>query len=131
MTQLKHLEEAMSAQFIWDKEGMKKFQVNESMEGSKDLARMIFVGIADMFGFDKEHVMEFLDMEYESHRTKLAQFKKNYKEGLDRKEKGTSRLIDDPISKTWFKTKLCLNSIDFKYRMKPPYLKLADWLNYE
>lgn len=130
MTQLKHLEEAMKAQFIWDKSGIKTLQVNEEIEGSKDLARMIFVGIADMNGFDAAHVMEYLDMEYESHRNKLSQFKKHYKEAIHRKNRGALDLQEDTTRKVYYKTSLCLNSIKFKFRVNP-YLKLEQWMQYE
>lgn len=130
MTQLKHLEEAMKAQFIWDKNGNKRLQVDEEIEGSKDLARMIFVGISDMHGFDSSHVMDYLDMEYESHRHKLSQFKKHYKEALRRDAEGTIPLTDDTTKKVFYKTSLCLNSIKHKFRVNP-YLKLEQWMQYE
>lgn len=130
MTQLKHLEEAMKAQFIWDKSGLKRLQVNEEWEGAKDLARMIFVGIADMHGFDPSQVMEYLDMEYESHRHKLTQFKGYYKDAMRRSKEGTIHLVEDTTRKVYIKTGLCLNSIKFRHRTNP-YLKLENWMSYE
>lgn len=71
MTKLRDLEKAMKPNFIWNKEGLKPMQLNEEYEGSLDLARMVFVGLADMHGFDAVEAMNYIDMEYESHRTKL------------------------------------------------------------
>jgi hypothetical protein len=130
MTKLKDLEKAMRPQFVWSSEKFKPMQLNEEIEGAKDLARMIAVGLADMHGFDAVDVMNYLDMEYESHRNKLKQFRENYREALKRVEKETIFLVEDPIKKFYCKVQLCLNAIKFNHNTNP-YLKLNDWMNYE
>lgn len=130
MTKLIQIEEAMKAQFIWDKSGNKKLQVDEEFEGAKDLARMVFVGIADMYGFDSHKVMDYLDMEYESHRHKLTQFKSYYKEATRRESTGELNLREDATKKIYIKTCLCLNSISFKYSTNP-YVTLQNWINHD
>lgn len=130
MTKLKQLEEAMKGQFIWDKSGNKKLQVDEEFEGAKDLARMIFVGIADMNGFDSRQVMDYLDMEYESHRHKLSQFKSYYKEAIYRDNRGTLLNNEDTVKKVFIKTCLTLNSIKFKYNANL-YVRLENWVNHD
>jgi len=130
MQKLKQLEEAMKGQFIWDKTATKKLQVDEEVEGAKDLARMIFVGIADMYGFESRQVMDFLDMEYESHRHKLSQFKSHYKEAIQREARGSLMLTEDTVKKVYIKSSLCLNSIGFRYRTNP-YVTLQNWINHD
>jgi hypothetical protein len=130
MTKLKQLEDAMKAQFIWDKTGVKKLQVDEEFEGAKDLARMIFVGIADMYGFEARKVMDYLDMEYESHRHKLSHFKSYYKEAKKRVSDGSLSLTEDAVKKVYIKSSLCLNSISFRYNTDP-YITLENWINHD
>lgn len=120
----------MKAQFIWDRSGLKILQTNEAFEGSKDLARTIFVGLADMYGFQPADVQDYLEMQYDSYRNKLATFKRNWKEALRRVEAGEMDLIDDPVKKFYHKCGLCLNAIRWQYKHNP-YLKLEDWLMYE
>lgn len=121
MIKLKDLEAAMRGQFVFDKEPQKYFQTDEVYEGSKDLARSIFVGLADMYGFEGGDVTDYLDMGYDSYRYKLSQFKDYYRKG--------SAGTDDPvISKYYVKIQLCLNSIGFLTR-RNQYLKLEEYIN--
>lgn len=130
MLRLENLEKYMKPQFVWEKQTLKSMQTDEEYEGAKDLARMIFVGLADMYGFDQVDVMNYLDMEYESHRNKIQAFRSNFKEGADRDRKGTVYLIEDPIKKFYMKVRLCLNAIKFGTRQNP-YVKLEEWIVYE
>lgn len=130
MTKLRDLEKAMHAQFIWSKQPEKPLQVNEEYEGAKDLARLVFVGLSDMYGFDSSLTMNYLDMEYDSYRNKLQHFKQNWKEAKVREEEGLINVINDPVKKFYNKVCLCLNAIKFNHGHNP-YLKLNDWMQYE
>lgn len=130
MTRLQHLEKAVRPQFVWDRNGLKPLQTNEEYEGAKDLARLVFVGLADMLGFEQAHVMEYLDMEYDSHRNKIQAFRSNYKEALRRAENGTVFLVEDPIKKFYLKVSLCLNAIKFQTNASP-YVRAENWINHE
>lgn len=130
MVRLEHLEKAIRPQFVWDRNGLKVLQTNEEYEGAKDLARMIFVGLADMLGFEQSAVMEYLDMEYESHRNKIQTFRSNYREALQRQHNNTMDLRDDNIKKFYVKVWLCLNAIRFQTR-DSFYLNIQDWIKYE
>ncbi len=130
MVKLNDLRAAMQAQFIWDRSGQKIMQLNEEMEGSKDLARMIFCGIADMYGFDSASVMTFIEMEHEGYRNKLQQFKLSWREANKRVTDGTIYLYEDPIRKFYVKTCMTLNSIKFKEGGNP-FLKFKDFMNNE
>jgi predicted transcriptional regulator len=126
MVRLKQLEACMKPQFIWDKSSAKILQTSETYEGAKDLGRMIFVGIADMHGFDQASVQDYLDMSYDSHRNKIQQFRANLREANRRVKEGTVYMIDDPIKKFYMKLCLTLNSIKFNYRQNS-YLKLTQY----
>lgn len=128
MIKLKELEEVMKPQFIWDKEGLKPLQLNEDYEGNKELARTIFVGLADMYGFDSADVMNYLDCGYDSYRHKLMQFREYYKEGKKRESLGILRSYQDAVTKFYVKVGLCLNAIRIKTR-RNPYLKLEEYIN--
>jgi hypothetical protein len=114
MIKLNELEKAMKGQFIWDRSGLKPMQVLEEYEGNKELARTIFVGLADMYGFDGLDVMEYVDCGYDSYRHKLSQFREMYKAGLDRDDKGELKDYDDGVTKFYTKVRLCLSAIKFQ-----------------
>lgn len=124
MVRLNQLEACMKPQFIWDKGSQKILQTSETYEGAKDLGRMIFVGIADMNGFEPNSVQDYLDMTYDSHRNKIQQFRSNLREANRRRKDGTIYLIDDPIKKFYLKLCLTLNSIRYNYNQNS-YLKLS------
>jgi hypothetical protein len=126
MIRLNEIEEIMRPNFIWDRQGLKPLQVNEDYEGNKELARTVFVGLADMYGFDASDVMTYLDCGYDSYRHKLAQFREYYKIGFANKE--SLDAIDDAVRKFYIKVNLCLNAIKFTTR-RNPYVKFEDYIN--
>lgn len=130
MVRLEHLHKAMRPQFVWLKEPTKPLQLNEEYEGAKDLARIVFVGIADMYGFDANDVMDYLDMEYDSHRNKIQQFRSSYREALRREDDGSIYMIEDPVKKFYLKVCLTLNAIKWQTSTNP-YLKIGDWITHE
>lgn len=130
MVKLQELEKFMRPQFVWDRSGQKILQTSEEYEGAKDLGRMIFVGIADMLGFESSYVMDYLDMEYDSHRNKIQTFRLQYKKALTRIEDGSIYLIDDPIKRFYLKTCLTLNAIKWGDGGNP-YVKIQDWITYD
>lgn len=128
MIKLIEIEQIMKPQFVWDRNGQKYLQVNEEYEGNKELARTIFVGLADMYGFDGGDVMSHLDMGYDSYRHKLMHFREYYKEGLRRSNDGTLYESDDNVKKFYIKTCMCLNAIRTATK-RNPYLKMEDYIN--
>jgi hypothetical protein len=130
MVKLRDLEKAMKPQFVWSAHPEKPLQLNEEYEGAKDMARMIFVGLAEMHGFDSGDTMNYLDMEYESYRNKLQHFRNNWKEAKKREEEGVIGVIEDPVKKFYYKVCLTMNAIKFNFGTNP-YLKLNDFLRYE
>lgn len=110
---LNELEKIMRPQFIFDRLSTRPMQTSEEYEGNKELARMIFVGLADMCGFDGAQITEYLDLGYDSYRNKLSNFKEYYKESQARMESGQElRQFDNSLRKFYVKTCLCLNSIN-------------------
>jgi len=130
MVKLQELERYMKPQFVWDRSGQKILQTSEEYEGAKDLGRMIFVGVADMLGFESSYVMDYLDMEYDSHRNKIQTFRAQYKKALARVENETIYHIEEPIKRFYLKTHLTLNAIKWGEGSNP-YVKIQDWVNYE
>jgi hypothetical protein len=128
MIKLREIEEVMKPNFIWDREGLKPMQVKEDYEGNKDLARTIFVGLADMYGFNATDVMNYIDCGYDSYRHKLMQFREYYKIGKKRESLGTLRTYDDAVTKFYVKVGLCLNAIRTTTR-RNPYLKIEEYIN--
>lgn len=128
MIKLKELEEVMRPQFVWDRSSQKYMQCNEEYEGNKDLARSIFVGISDMYGFEATSVMEYLDMGYDSYRHKLTQFREYYREGKRRADEGILYDMDDAIRKFYIKVMLVLNCIKTRTR-RSPFLKMDEYIN--
>lgn len=127
MIRLNDIEDVMRGQFVWDRDGLKPMQVNEEYEGNKELARTVFVGLADMYGYDATEVMNYIDCGYDSYRHKISVFRESYKTGKQRDEDGVLRSFEDSINKVYIKTCLCLNAIRYKTR-RNPYLKLEDYL---
>ena len=128
MIKLIEIEQIMKPQFVWDKKGQKYMQVDEEYEGNKELARTIFVGLADMYGFDGSDVMAHIDMGYDSYRHKLMQFREYYREGHRRKTDGTLYDSDDNVRKFYIKVGMCLNAIKTATK-RSPYLKMEDYIN--
>ena len=128
MIKLIELEQAMRPNFIWDRNALKPLQLNEEYEANKDMARTIFVGIADMYGFDATDIMSYVDCGYDSYRHKLMQFREYYKVGKKRDRDGIIRDLEDAISRFYIKTNLCLNAIRFNTK-RNPYLKLEEYIN--
>jgi hypothetical protein len=118
----------MKGQFIWDPAGVRPMQVQEVYEGNKELARTIFVGLADMYGFNSSDVMNHIDCGYDSYRNKIQMFREYYKIGKQRESDGALRSYDDAITKFYVKVCLCLNCISFNTR-RNQYIKLENYLN--
>lgn len=126
MIRLNEIEAVMRPNFIWDREGIKPLQVNEYYEKNKELARIVFVGLSDMYGIDSSSVVDYLDCGYESYRHKISMFREAYKECLRRKETGEH--YDDTQNKIYNKTCLCLNAISLRLK-RSQFLKAADYIN--
>jgi hypothetical protein len=115
MNNLTQLEKAMRPQFVWEKNPAKPLQTLETQEGAKDIARMIFVGLADMHGFKSEEVQNYLDMRFDSYRNKLSTFRENIKECRRRENEGNIYEVDDNIKKFYLKVNLTLNAVKYMY----------------
>lgn len=128
MIRLEEIENFMKPQFVWDRSGRKRLQVNEEVEGNLELARTIFVGIADMYGFSQGDVMDHLDCGYDSYRNKLMQFRSVWIEGRKRQHDNVLYDFSDSVSRMYIKTCLCLNAIKYAYK-RDPYLKMEEYIS--
>lgn len=125
MIRLAELEKVMKSQFIWNHRSDKKLETSEDDEGSKSLARDIFVGLSDVYGFDASDVCDYLDMGYDSYRHKLMKFREYYREGKQREMDGILYITDDKVKKFYIKVCLCMNSIK-SYTQRDPYRLLEE-----
>ena len=114
---LEQIEKCVRPQFIWDRSGLKLLQTDETMEGSKDVGRVIFVGLTDMYGISRNDVQDYLDMSYDVYRNCLTRFRESYKDSFT--SKGDKRF--------GIKVGLCLNSIRYNHNVNP-FLKLTDYV---
>ena len=87
---------------------------------------MIFAGLADMHGFDPAATQDYLDMSYDSYRSKIQQFRNSLREAKKREKEGSIYLIDDQIKRFYLKVHLCLNAIKYMYR-RDSYFKLNNY----
>lgn len=126
MIRLNELEAVMKPQFVFMKNPPKPLVLNEEVEGVKDLARTIFVGLSDMYGIPSDKTMAYLDMGYDSFRNKLSEFRKQFRDGRD----AYGNDDGNPAVKLFIKTSLCLNAIKFKYQTNP-YVRLETWINFD
>lgn len=116
---LEQIEKCIRPQFIWDRSGLKLLQTDETMEGSKDIGRVIFVGLTDMYGISRNDVQDYLDMSYDVYRNCLSKFRDSYKAAC-RREKGEKRF--------GVKVGLCLNAIRYNHNTTP-FLNLTDYVS--
>lgn len=82
MVKLLEIEKVIRPNFIFEKAPNKILQTLEQYEDSKEVARDIFIGIAEMYGFESHHVMDYLEVGYNEYRSRLVQFRKNYRASL-------------------------------------------------
>lgn len=100
----------MRPNFIYDKKG-KIMQTLEEYDRTKEIARAIFVGLCDMYGYNGTQVMNFLDIGYDEYRSKLRHFRLSYRTAREAVSNGS--LVDQPrdIVRMYYKIILCLNAI--------------------
>lgn len=125
MIRLQELEQVMKSQFVWNKDTSKRLETDEATEGSKDLARNIFVGLSNVYGFEASDVCEYLDMGYDSYRHKLSMFREYYKEGKQQEMSGTISMLDERVRRFYTKVCLCMNAIR-THMKKDQYYKLEN-----
>jgi hypothetical protein len=127
MRKLKDLEQYMKAQFIWDRDG-KRLGTSLEWEGSKELARNIFVGLATIYGFKQEEICEYIDCGEDSYHNKLANFVELYHAGMVFHEQGLCSDDATIQQKVFIKTGLILNAIKSQTR-KEQTIKLKNYID--
>lgn len=116
------LEKIMKPQFVWHKDPMKPMQTNELIEGSKDTGRIVFVGIANMYGFYVADICEHLDIMHESYVEKLSLFRQVYKDGVQGKH------LSRDGQRIYRKIRLVLNALKTATKNNP-YVKMEVYLD--
>lgn len=127
MRDLKSLERYMKPQFIWDRYG-KILGTNLEMEGSKELARNIFVGLATIYGFNEEDIIDFIDCGRDSFSNKLSTFVDLYRDGRALYEQGLCSDDATIQQKVFIKTGLILNAIKWSIK-RDQILKVNNFID--
>jgi len=121
MIKLTDLERSMRGQFIWGDETRKPMATDEEYEGNIEVARTIFVGLSNMYGFEPLDVCDHLEIGYDVFNQKLQTFKDNYRAGV------TGQWTGQQAKRMYIKTGLVLNAIKYKTQTNP-YIKLEEIL---
>ena len=109
----------MRAQFVWAKEPIRRMQTDEFYEGSTENARIVFIGLSDMYKFPALDVCDHLDITYETYLTRVKQFKEMYQAAV----KGDA--LTSQERRLYAKTRLCMNAI-WTSTKRNPYLKFEE-----
>jgi hypothetical protein len=121
MVRLNEIEKVLRPNFIFERTPNKIMHTLEQYEGNKEIARDIFIGIAEMYGFDSHDVMNYLEVGYNEYRSRLLQFRKNYR--LSMGDNCPEELI-----RFRNKTRLVLNTIRTRHGGNP-YLRIEHFVS--
>ena len=122
MIRLSNLETYMKPNFIWNADPHKPLQTNELMEGSKEIARTVFTGIANMYGFPIRDICEYLDIGRDGYSDKIQTFRAVYKNGV------AGRYMGREAARIYRKTRLVLNTIQTNTKTNP-YVKMEVYID--
>lgn len=127
MIKIRDIEMCMRPNFIYDKKG-KKMQTLEEYDRTKEIARAIFVGLCDMYGYNGTQVMQFLDIGYDEYRSKLRHFRLSYRTARESISKDA--FSDQPldIKRMYYKIILCLNALKY-YTFTDTYQTINTYTN--
>lgn len=113
MIKLKDIEDCIRPNFILARNNTKILATTEEHENSKEIARIVFVGISEIYGHKMADVCEYLEIDYNEYRQKLQLFRAYHtlQTGATRRDK-----------RFHYKIRLCLNAA--KYKDDKPMLQL-------
>jgi hypothetical protein len=125
--ELWNLENAIHKQCLWNYETNRRLQTDPKYETKAELGQILFIGIAEMYGFKQEEILDYIDIEPAIYKKRIAKFQKAHREMLKRIG------LDLPNSKDfnhkiYIKTALVQNYIKFHYNNEG-YVSYRDLLN--
>ena len=112
--ELYQLENAIRKQCIWDHSSPRRLQTNPEYEMKADLGMILFVGIAEMYGFDGEDILNYIDLHPDIYKKRKATFIRAHQE-VQRRIAMDEPTVNDFRNKIYVKTNLVQNYIRLHY----------------
>lgn len=120
MVKLNEIEKVLRPNFIFEKTPNKILHTLEQYEGNKEVARDIFIGVAEMYGFNSHDVMNYLEVGYNEYRSRVVQFRSRYRSCMNGN-------CPQELLRYRNKLRLVLNTIKTRYGGNP-YLRIEDFI---
>jgi hypothetical protein len=119
LMQLYHIEAALRGQFVWHRPARKKFQTNAEIECSADTALIVFIGFAEINGFDEEAVCNYLDIDSQVYRRLAATYRSKMAEATDKlTNQRWNYNRQDLAQRIWMKSNLVRRGIEIQLVMQ-------------
>lgn len=112
--ELWELENAIKKQCLWNRDTNRKFQCNPIYEQRAELGQILFIGIAEMYGFKREAVLGYVDIELRIYKKRLSSFQHAHHE-IVKRILSDQKKQNDFINKIYIKTGLVHNYIRLHY----------------
>lgn len=119
------IEKAIKPQFAWFPHPTRKLQTYDHRNKKRGIAVVIFIGIAESFGFDPTETADHLCIEPAEYQTKAKEFYKYWEEILDRKANNRLLVAKDEPDCVYLKVRLTLNAINSQSRGSTLHCTLA------
>jgi hypothetical protein len=124
--ELWQLENAIRKQCLWNKDSNRRLQTDHTFEKKAELGQILFIGIAEMYGFNSEDVLNYIDIAPEIYKKRLARFNRAHHETQQRVANELP-FASDFNYKIYIKTGLVQNYIKYHYNQEG-YLTYRDIL---
>jgi hypothetical protein len=112
--ELWQLEVAIRKQCIWNHDSSRRMQTHQAFEMKAELGMILFIGIAEMYGFDGEDVLNYIDLAPDIYKKRKATFIRAHQEVQKRIASGLPA-AQDFKNKIYVKTGLVQNYIRLHY----------------
>jgi hypothetical protein len=93
---LDDIEKAMRPNFVWIKHNSRRFQTNPLTEGNQSIGIIIFIVLAEAYGFSREDISDFLSIEDDEYQEKRELFVAEY--GESKRFRGKVQLVLNALS---------------------------------
>jgi hypothetical protein len=112
--ELWNLENVIRKQCLWNYETNRRLQTDPKYEQKAELGQILFIGIAEMYGFKPEEVLDYIDIEPAIYKKRIARFQRAHRDMMTRIG------MDQPPgqdfnNKIYVKTALVQNYIKYHY----------------
>ena len=112
--ELYQLEIAIRKQCVWDHKSPRRLQTNHEYEMNGDLGIILLVGMAGMYGFDDEDVLNYIDLDPKIYKKRKSAFIRAHQE-IQRRIAMGEKPSQDFKNKIYVKTCFVQNYIRLHY----------------